>query len=127
MYLNGTVCSSGRTPNARYASFDYCFNYFQSFRETGKIKAITEGENIQIACLHLGFYLASWGMFRGSADLLQRSARHLVQAIELIAVADAKLWEIDAHCYTKSNIELLLAMRSSLCQTYPGMSDILVT
>lgn len=126
-YLDGAAGSDGRTPNARYASFDYCFNYFQSFREAGNIEAIAEGENIQSACLHLGFYLASWGMFRGSADLLQRSARHLVPAIELIAVADAALWEIDAHCYTEPNIQRLLDMRRSLCQTYPGMSDILVT
>ena len=27
----------GRNPNERYASFDYCFNYFQSFRESGNI------------------------------------------------------------------------------------------
>lgn len=33
---------------------------------------------MEVSCLHLGFYLASWGMLRGSSDLLQRSARHLV-------------------------------------------------
>lgn len=126
-YLDGAASSDGRTPNARYASFDYCFNYFQSFREAGNIEAVAKGENIQTTCLHLGFYLASWGMFRGSADLLQRSARHLVPAIELIAAADVELWEIDAHCYTKPNIQRLLDMRHSLCHKYPGMSDILVT
>lgn len=126
-YLDGPVGSDGRTPNARYASFDYCFNYFQSFREAGNIEAIAEANNIQTTCLHLGFYLASWGMFRGSADLLQRSARHLVPAIELIADADTALWKIDAHCYTESNIQRLLNMKRSLCQAYPGMSDILVT
>jgi hypothetical protein len=126
-YLYGAANSGGRSPNARYASFDYCFNYFQSFREDGNVWGIAEGKNIQISCLHLGFYLASWGMFRGSADLLQRSARHLIPAIELIATADAVLWEIDAHCYTEPNIRWLLEMRRSLCHAYPGMSDILVT
>lgn len=126
-YLDGASGSDGRRPNARYASFDYCFNYFQSFREAGNVAAIAEGESVQISCLHLGFYLASWGMFRGSADLLQRSARHLIPAIELIAAADSELWNIDAHCYTESNIQRLLIMRRSLCQAFPGMSDILVT
>jgi hypothetical protein len=126
-YLDGVGDSDGRRPNARYASFDYCFNYFQSFREAGNLRAIAEGANCQISCLHLGFYLASWGMFRGSADLLQRSARHLIPAIELIASADSALWEIDAHCYTEPNIQRLLEMKGSLCHAYPGMSDILAT
>ena len=42
------------------------------------------------------------------ADLLQKSAKHLVPAIKLIARADATLWEIDAHCYTEPNIRQLL-------------------
>jgi len=57
-YLYGTAGSDGRTPDARYASFDYCFNYFQSFREAGSVPAIAEPANIQLSCLHLGgFYL----------------------------------------------------------------------
>lgn len=126
-YLDGTIGSAGRAPDARFASFDYCFNYFQSFREAGNIPAIAKAKNIQTSCLQLGFYLASWGMLRGSSDLLKRSTRHLVPAIELIAVADKALWEIDAHCYTELNIQRLLEMRRALCRTYPRMSDILVT
>lgn len=126
-YLDGTGGSGGRMPNARYASFDYCFNYFQSYREAGNIEAIAEGENIQISCLHLGFYLASWGMFRASAELLQKSARHLIPAIKLIASANTALWEIDAHCYTEPHIQQLIEMKHSLCQKYPGMSDTLAS
>ena len=75
-YLDGATGSGGRKPDARYASFDYCFNYFQAFREAGNVGAIAEPENRELSCLHLGFYLASWGMLRGSAELLQKSARH---------------------------------------------------
>jgi hypothetical protein len=128
MYLNGaTGGSDGRVPDARYASFDYCFNYFQSFREAGNVPAIAEPANIQLSCLHLGFYLASWGMLRGSADLLQRSARHLIPVIESIARADSALWEIDAHCYTEPNIRQLLDAGRVFREARPGMSDILVT
>jgi hypothetical protein len=126
-YLDGAAGSDGRTPDARYASFDYCFNYFQSFREAGKVRAIAEPDNIQLSCLHLGFYLASWGMLRGSAELLQKSARHLFPIIEVIAGAEGPLWEIDAHCYTEPNIRQLLDAGRTFRQAQPGMSDILVT
>ena len=126
-YLDGGAGSEGREADARYASFDYCFNYFQSFREAKNIVAIADRKNIQLSCLSLGFYLASWGMFRGSAELLQKSARHLRSAVELIAAADTTIWEIDAHCYSEQNIQRLLAMGRAFRQSYPGMSDILVT
>ncbi len=64
-YLDGGTGSGGRKPNERYASFDYCFNYFQSFRELGNISALAGPANVQLSCLQLGFYLASWGMLRG--------------------------------------------------------------
>lgn len=126
-YLEGGLSSRGRKSDARYASFDYCFNYFQSFRETKNVGALAEPENIQLSCLHLGFYLASWGMLRGSAELLQKSARHLIPIIKLIADADAALWEIDADSYTETNIQQLLETRNSFREAHSGMSDILVT
>ncbi len=66
-------------------------------------------------------------MLRGSAELLQKSARHLIPLIELIAGADAALWEIDAHCYTEPNIRQLLETGRMFRRARPGMSDILVT
>jgi hypothetical protein len=114
-------------PDARYASFDYCFNYFQAHREANNTAALATPTNLQLSCLHLGFYLASWGMLRGSAELLQRSARHLVPVIKLIAAADPALWSIDADRYTESNIRLLLGAGDTFRHAWPGMSDILVT
>src|SRR5690606_35530727 len=116
-----------RTLGSRYASFDYCFNYFQSFREAGTVEALAEDPHIQLSCLHLGFYLASWGMLRGSAELLQRSVRCLVPVIEAIAGAKASIWELDAHRYTDAGIHELLDASRILKRAYPGMSDILVT
>jgi hypothetical protein len=66
----------GRGPDERYTSFDYCFNYFQVFREQDRVKEIAALESMQLSCLHLGFYLASWGMFRGSSTLLLKSLKH---------------------------------------------------
>ena len=74
---------SARDPSARYTSFDYCFNHFQQHRAA--VKAWGEPTGMEVSCLQLGFYLASWGMLRGSAELLQRSARHLVPLVETVA------------------------------------------
>lgn len=117
----------GRKPNERYASFDYCFNYFQSFREAGDISALASPANIQVSCLQLGFYLASWGMLRGSAELLQKSARSLIPVIKVVAQIETSLWELDVECYTESNIQRLLELASTVRQAQPKMSDILVT
>jgi hypothetical protein len=126
-YFDGDIDSGGRKPNERYASFDYCFNYFQGFRESGRTSDLSDSVNLHASCLHLGFYLASWGMFRGSAELLQKSARHLVPAIEIVAGADSVAWEIDADCYSKRNIEEICVLAETFFESYPGMSYTLVT
>jgi hypothetical protein len=101
---------SHREPGTRYASFDYCFNYFQTFREQGRLSDLLRADTVQLSCLQLGFYLASWGMFRGSADLLQRSARHLVPLIEVIAKAPSDIWQIDAHMYGDGRCPVIFEM-----------------
>lgn len=126
-YLEGADGSEGRKPDARYSSFDYCFNYFQGFRERNEIEALAQPEQMQLSCLHLGFYLASWGMLRGSSELLQKSARHLTRIVSEVAHADRRLWEIDADSYTEPNIQLLLNQAEKLQQAHAGMSDILAT
>jgi len=114
-------------PNDRYASFDYCFNYFQFFRESGEISALAAPANLQDSCLQLGFYLASWGMYQGSTQLLKNSLKYLVPLIKVVARTDVSLWEIDAHCYTESNIDQLLQLRCAILQAYPNMTPALLT
>ena len=128
-FINGNKKNKGLHPTERYASFDYCFNYFQPFRERGIIDQIVDPKNLQISCLQLGFYLASWGMLRGSAPLLQKSVKFYQPLLEYIASAPRELWEIDANCYSPSNIQLLLDGRWNICQALSscGASDILVT
>ena len=126
-YLDGPKTGGGRRPDTRYTSFDYCFNYFQSFHDSGNVAAIAYPEYIQLSCLQLGFYLASWGMLRGSAELLQKSARHLVPVVETIACTDQTFWRIDADTYTEPNIERLLEQSKILRGAIGSLSDILVT
>ncbi len=88
-----------REPSDRYASFDYCFNYFQEHREQNNLLGLVRGDSLQLSCLHLAFYLASWGMLRGSSQLLQRSLRTFVPVIEVIANSPSEIWETDANLY----------------------------
>ena len=126
-YLDCGEDHGGRKPDERYTSFDYCFNYFQSFREAGKVSELANPTNLQASCLQLGFFLASWGMYRGSADLLEKSSRYLVPAIGIVARTEDSFWGIDAHCYTNSNIENICVLAGSFIQVYPRVSDILLT
>jgi hypothetical protein len=117
-------------PDARYTSFDYCFNYFQSFREQDRAADIAASENMQLSCLHLGFYLASWGMFRGSSTLLLKSARHYEPVVAVIAAAPASTWEIDAHCYSDAAWTAIRRIDQQIRSAFGhpgGVSDILAT
>jgi hypothetical protein len=129
-FLEGQGKNKGRQTGERYASFDYCFNYFQSFRERNKIAQLAEPRHIEMSSLQLGFYLASWGMLRGSSFLLEKSVRIYQPLIQGIATFDKRIWTIDADVYDDKNIELLLASREmiieSLGREYKP-SDTLVT
>lgn len=87
-------------PEDRYTSFDYCYNYFKTTKDHSK--------DIEKSCLTLGFYLASWGMFRGSSFLLKRSAKHFQTTVEYIASLDKSVWEIDVDNYGKNNIQTII-------------------
>lgn len=117
----------GRSDAARYASFDYCFNYFRRLRDAGHLSEILEPEKLQVSCLHLGFYLASWGMFRGKSHLLQGSMRHYVSLLEVIVQEDA-LFDVDVDGYDSDAISLLRRGFSSVRQAFPHpATDTLVT
>ena len=62
--------------NGRYRSWEYCYKQFYDARN------ITP--NLDLLSLHLAFYLASWGMYRGSSFLLQKDYKIHIPAIEEI-------------------------------------------
>lgn len=94
-YFNTSVVRPDAAADDRYTSFDYCFNHFQSLREAGELDRLRSGDGLQTGCMQLGFYLASWGMYRGSSKLLGKSARHLMPMIRAVANAEPELWTID--------------------------------
>src|SRR3989344_9441282 len=98
---NLNLFNNDRKSLERYASFDYCFNYF------GEKEKIADYKNVQLSCLQLGFYLASWGMYRGSTFLLQKSVKIFEPLIKYIA-AECDVWDIDVNEYTDDNIKKLI-------------------
>lgn len=105
----------------RYASFDYCFNYFQTTNDLNK--------DAEKSCLVLGFYLASWGMFRGSSFLLQKSVKHFKSTIEYIASLDKSAWEIDVDTYNEKNIITIIDIYKEIKERLipTGIADITLT
>jgi len=126
-YLEGDGVSGGLKPFERYCSFDYCFNYFQNFYERGKLCDIASKINLQQSCMQLGFYLASWGMLRGSSILLQKSAKIYEPVIYEISKTDYAVWQIDVSTYSDENINKILNLAETISSCLPSSSMTLVT
>ena len=66
--------SANGGPNTRYRSWEWCHQAFMNkrieYQRTDKPEE--KDKIIDELALHLAFYLASWGMYRGSSFLLQR-------------------------------------------------------
>ncbi len=93
IHINEFKSKTGTTE--RYTSFDYCYNYFRNTTDLNN--------DIEKSCLVLGFYLASWGMLRGSSFLLQKSAKHFQKLIEYYSTLDKEIWLIDVDNYSIEN------------------------
>ena len=62
--------------HTRYRSWAYCYKAFREYRH--------DNNNIDLLCLHLAWYMASWGMLRGGSFLLKMDYlvhKPLVEAI----------------------------------------------
>ncbi len=129
-FLEGNGKNKGRKPNERYASFDFCYNYFYSFYKNNKLSELANNDNLQNSCLQIGFYLASWGMMRGSSFLLEKSVKNFSNLIISISKMHPKLWEIDVPNYNEENIYLLLDCKQKIIDSLGKEnkpSDTLVT
>lgn len=113
-FISGGGKSGGRKSDERYTSFDYCYNHFQYFHKNKCIEKMADKNNMQESCLHLAFYLASWGMLRGTSFLLEKSIKFYEPLIVNISKFDKRIWEIDVDNYTEENIELLLKCRDMI-------------
>lgn len=76
----GKYTKYNQLPNHRFNSWNHCFNFFQ---QKFLRSEITDEEKDYLS-LHLSFYLASWGMYRGSAQLLQKDYKIFYPVIDVI-------------------------------------------
>ena len=65
------------TENGRSRSWEHCYRVFRDARTD-------PSPDCDYLSLHLAFYLASWGMYRGSSFLLQKDYKVLVPIVEEI-------------------------------------------
>lgn len=96
----------------RYRSWEHCFSYFRNRR---KLEA-----NLDTAALHLAFYLASWGMYRGSSALLWKDYK--IHELALTVLLEKKynpLWNLkfDAR-FEDEAIGLILELSRTLKEKY---------
>ena len=124
--------------NGRYRSWEYCYKVFND----AHIAENVNDDYIDYLCLHLSFYLASWGMYRGSSFLLQRDYKvHKPIITILLEEKYNSLWGIKMVQYKNINNQELLKdivarikeiyneIRLSVKETIPknNLSDTLVT
>lgn len=114
-------------PHHRYRSWEHCYRFFRCKTRTD---IVAEREN---AALQLGFYLASWGMYRGSSFLLQRAYTvHLGVVEQLASPQFSVLWEKDVGSEAEDSqlVPIILAAVEAVREAYRPFgepTDTLVT
>lgn len=89
--------------NHRFSSWNHCY------------KAFGESEDIDYLSLHLAFYLASWGMYRGSCGLLWRDYRVHLPVVEMLL--KNKVLRKDK--ITDNDIPIILTVYDEIKGLYP--------
>lgn len=99
--------------NGRYRSWEHCYSHFIKARGSKEI-------DYDYLSLQLAFYLASWGMYRGSSFLLQKDYKvHIPVVKELLSKEYDALAGIECIEFRKeSNQQLLREINSFLGQYY---------
>ncbi len=102
-----------RDPNHRYRSWEHCFGDFRQH------KAFSTPEHIDRASLHLAFYLASWGMYRGSSFLLWKDYTVHRYAVSLLLEPEYEaLWDLNLDQADSAAINLILSLSHALREIY---------
>ena len=132
-------------PYTRYLSWEHCYKEFNN--AFSSIENLKEDDYLKLS-LHLAFYLASWGMYRGSSFLLQFDYKIHLEAVKLILCEKYKpllgyYWNKENINFS-SNMDLIFGDKTNkglfnlLSENYnskrkiikeaeKGISDILIT
>ena len=119
-YYNETI----EDRHGRYMSWRHCYKAFSENRN------MTDEQTVDYLALHLAFYLASWGMYRGSAFLLQKDYKVHIPIVRIIQEEKYNsLLGISAEDLCKSsNLALLdeigARIRSSYAEERPSCAGV---
>ena len=104
--------------NGRYRSWEHCYSNFINARDN-------KNAELDYLSLQLAFYLASWGMYRGSSFLLQKDYKiHIPVVKELLKEEYDPLAGIDCvELKREENQRLLENINSFLDEYYSNIRD----
>ena len=98
--------------HGRYKSWEHCYEVFYK----AKVNKKPDYNNL---ALHLAFYLASWGMYRGSSFLLKKDYTVHIDAVKvLLNNAYKDLWGIECKDYNEERLIRLLKLKKKLEDSY---------
>lgn len=102
--------------NCRYKSWEYCYKVFYDVHNSKEI----DEDYLDRLSLNLAFYLASWGMYRGSSFLLKKDYKvHKEVVKEILLDKYDELWNINIKEYSKiENQKLLMELVSNIKKIY---------
>ncbi|GJM41591.1 MAG: hypothetical protein DHS20C20_18730 [Ardenticatenaceae bacterium] len=103
-------------PHHRYRSWEHCYQFFHKWQHPSRLS----GDVIDLLALHLAFYLASWGMYRGSSKLLWKDYKvHIPVVTELNNEQYNPLWQTDGLIKSRqSYVDLLFELVERLRTIY---------
>lgn len=104
--------------NGRYRSWEHCYSNFINARDN-------KNAELDYLSLQLAFYLASWGMYRGSSFLLQKDYKiHIPVVKELLKEEYDPLAGIDCvELKREENQRLLEKINAFLDEYYSNIRD----
>ena len=98
--------------NGRSRSWEHCYSHFIKARESKEV-------DYDYLSLQLAFYLASWGMYRGSSFLLQKDYRvHVPVVKELLNKKYDALAGIECAAFKEESNQKLLQDINSFLEKY---------
>ena len=111
-------------PETRFKSWEWCHEAFLAKKGDyqSECDAVKKEEIVEFLALHLAFYLASWGMYRGSTYLLKRDYKAHKSAVKIILEERYDtLWNYEP---TEENVgsarDLLFSVRGGLYERIKG-------
>ena len=99
--------------HGRYRSWEHCYSHFINARKNNNV-------NVDYLSLQLAFYLASWGMYRGSSFLLQKDYRvHIPVVREILSNKYDSLAGIECKDFkNETNQKLLKEINAFIANYY---------